>query len=87
MSNLAVTELSASGQVMIPEEVRKKLNLAAGAQFVVLDDGDAVILKTVSAPSLNKFEHLRNKARKSAQKSGLKQSDVAEAVKEARKEV
>jgi AbrB family looped-hinge helix DNA binding protein len=34
MTQLATTEMSSKGQVAIPEEVRKRLGLQAGAQFI-----------------------------------------------------
>jgi len=44
MANVATTKLSSKGQVVIPENIRKKLKLEVGAQFVVLGDKDVVIL-------------------------------------------
>ncbi len=44
MANVATTKLSSKGQVVIPENIRKKLHLKAGAQFVVIGDNDVVIL-------------------------------------------
>jgi AbrB family looped-hinge helix DNA binding protein len=38
MSEAATTKLSSKGQVVIPEEIRKKLGLEPGAQFVVLGE-------------------------------------------------
>ena len=40
MSSAATTTLSSKGQVVIPEEIRIRLGLKAGAQFVVLGDRD-----------------------------------------------
>ena len=58
MGTVATTRLSSKGQVVIPEEVRKALGLEVGAQFVVMGDGDTVVLKgeaLVLAPS-RKFD-------------------------------
>ena len=38
MATLATTKMSSKGQVVIPEDVRKRLNLKAGTQFVVVGD-------------------------------------------------
>ena len=40
MANLATTKMSSKGQIVIPEEIRKRLNLKTGAQFVVVGDND-----------------------------------------------
>lgn len=52
MSKVATTKMSSKGQVVIPEEVRRALDLSAGSQFVVIGEGDVVILKKISPPSM-----------------------------------
>ena len=78
MAKLATTKMSSKGQVVIPEEIRDRLGLKAGIQFVVIGDRDVVILKALSAPSLSDFDGLVREARKQARKAGMKRSDVAE---------
>ena len=84
MEALATTRLSSKGQVVIPEEVRTRLGLKAGVQFVVVGDGDVVILKVVTPPSRSEFGNLLSKARRQARKAGMKRADVDAAVKKAR---
>ena len=43
METLATTRMSSKGQVVIPEAVRTRLGLEAGAQFVVVGEDDLVI--------------------------------------------
>jgi AbrB family looped-hinge helix DNA binding protein len=76
--------MSSKGQVVIPEAIRKQLNLKEGAQFVVVGEGDVVILKAITAPSLESFEALIQKARQQAEAAGLKRADIANAVARAR---
>lgn len=76
MAKLATTKMSSKGQVVIPEEIRDRLGLKAGIQFVVIGERDVVILKALSAPSIADFDDLIKKARKQARKSGLKRSDI-----------
>jgi AbrB family looped-hinge helix DNA binding protein len=85
MSQVATTKLSSKGQVVIPEEIRKRLGLEPGAQFVVVGDGDVVILKTIQAPQMTQFDDLVRQARKAARAAGLKRADIAKAVSEVRK--
>ena len=84
MSVFSTTRLSSKGQVVIPEEVRKKLGLNPGAQFVVVGEGDVVVLKLVSAPDLNELGDLLAEARSQARRAGLKRSDISTAIKEVR---
>ncbi|MCP4288055.1 MAG: AbrB/MazE/SpoVT family DNA-binding domain-containing protein [Gammaproteobacteria bacterium] len=76
--------MSSKGQVVIPEDIRKRLGLKAGSQFIVVAGEDAVILKTISPPSMDEFDELVQKARRQARKAGIKQSDIKEAVAEVR---
>ena len=84
MGNIATTKLSSKGQVVIPESIRKELKLEAGAQFVVLGDKDVVILKKISPPSLDEFDALIRKARKTAKQVGLKKSDIEMTIRKVR---
>ncbi len=84
MKLVATTKLSSKGQVVIPEEVRKKLHLKEGDQFVVIGKGDAVILKTISPPSLDEFSDLLKEAQVQAKKAGMKKKDIQESIKRVR---
>ncbi len=85
MSKLATTKMSSKGQVVIPEDVRSRLGLEAGAQFVVVGDKDVVILKRIVPPSMREFDELVSQARKEARKTGMKRSDVEAAARKVRK--
>ena len=80
MENLATTRMSSKGQVVIPEGIRDRLGLKAGTQFVVVGNRDSVILKAISAPSVEEFNDLIGQARRQARRAGLKKSDVGAAV-------
>jgi AbrB family looped-hinge helix DNA binding protein len=84
MSDAATTRLSSKGQVVIPEEIRTRLGLEPGAQFVVVGDRDVVILKVIQAPDLAEFEELVGRAQKAAKRAGLKKKDVDEAIRQVR---
>ena len=80
MENMATTRMSSKGQVVIPEEIRDRLGLSAGTQFVVVGNRDVVILKAISPPSVEAFDDLIAKARQQARRAGLKKSNVEAAV-------
>src|SRR4030043_1240749 len=56
MPTLTTTRMSSKGQVVIPKEIRDRLGLRSGTQFVVVGDRDVVILKAISAPSMKEFD-------------------------------
>jgi AbrB family looped-hinge helix DNA binding protein len=85
MSSVATTKMSSKGQVVIPEEIRDKLGLKAGMQFVVIGQGDSVILKCIVPPSMEQFDDLLKQARKKAKKAGLTKTDIENAIKHVRK--
>jgi AbrB family looped-hinge helix DNA binding protein len=43
MANLATTRVSSKGQVVIPEDIRKRLKLKSGSRFVVVGKDDVII--------------------------------------------
>ena len=84
MAEVRTTKMSSRGQVVIPEEIRERLGLKAGSQFVVVGDKDTVILKSISPPSMKEFDELIAEARKQARRVGLKRADINAAVAEVR---
>jgi AbrB family looped-hinge helix DNA binding protein len=76
--------MSSKGQVVIPESIRNRLGLESGAQFLVIGDGDVVILKTIASPSMSEFDDLIRRARRQAKATGMKRSDIAKAVAKVR---
>ena len=85
MPDVSTTKMSSKGQVVIPENIRKKLNLKVGSQFVVVGEKDVVILKTISRPSLDEFGDLIAEARKKGKQAGIKKSDIRNAILKARR--
>jgi AbrB family looped-hinge helix DNA binding protein len=84
MSEIATTKMSSKGQVVIPEEIRKRLDLKPGSQFVVVGEKDTVILKTISPPTMAEFDKLIFQAHNQAKQFGIKQSDIRAAVAKVR---
>lgn len=85
MQTVSTTKMSSKGQVVIPERIRKALSLEAGAQFVVLAEGDVVVLKVISPPSLREFDSVIERAREQARTAGMEPEDIAEAIEESRR--
>ena len=84
MGTLSTTRLSTKGQVVIPEEIRLQLGLKPGAKFIVVAEGDVVVLKTIDMPELADFSALIARARSEAEELGMKEADVQDAIAAAR---
>ena len=80
----STTKLSTRGQVVIPEEIRNRLGLEPGAQFVVIGEGDVVVLKTLSPPDLGELKPLLDEVQKAAEAAGVTPEDVEKAISEVR---
>lgn len=85
MSQVATTKMSSRGQVVIPESIRELLSIHTGTQFIVIGQGDTIVLKSISPPPVSKFKGLLAKAEKAAKESGLKKTDVDTAIAQSRK--
>lgn len=79
-----MTKLSSKGQIIVPIELRKGLEM--GTQFAVKRDNDVIILKKLD-PDWEKIEKDFEEARKRVAKSGLKEEDVLGIVKRIREQI
>ena len=80
----STTKLSSRGQVVIPEEIRNRLGLEPGDQFVVVGEGNVVILKTVEPPNPKRLKALMDKVQAAAKAAGVTPEDVERAIREVR---
>ena len=84
MEKLEITSLSSRGQVVIPQEVRKRLQLHTGEKFVVIGEEDTIVLKKVAVPSFRGFDKLLQRTRAFAKQKGIRPPTVAEAIRSIR---
>ena len=80
----STTKLSTRGQVVIPEEIRNRLGLEPGEQFVVIGEGDVVVLKTLKPPRLEELKPLLDKVQEAAEAAGVTPEDVERVIAEVR---
>jgi AbrB family looped-hinge helix DNA binding protein len=85
MTNVSTTRLSSKGQVVIPEEIRRRLGLQTGVEFVVVGEGDVVVLKAVQPPSMRQFDDMVRAARTAARAAGMTRKDVPKALRKVRR--
>lgn len=81
----ATTKLSSKGQVVIPEEIRARLKLKAGVNFMVLGRVDTIFLKVLEKPPIDRFVRMMDEAAEKARKGGLKKTAVKGAIRQARR--
>lgn len=71
---------SEDGNVSIPKAIREKLHIAPGTKFVVVVEGDTLILKKIQTPSEKEFERLVDKGTKIAERNKIKEEDIKDIV-------
>lgn len=81
---LATTKMSSRGQVVIPLAIRDKMGLKNGAEFVVISEGDSLMLKLITPPSLEEFRSLQKRISAEAKKTGMKPGDIKDAIRRVR---
>lgn len=81
----ATTRMSSRGQVVIPEEIRNQMGLVPGTRFVVMGEGDVVILKTLKMPSMEEFDDMIREIQRQAKEAGITPEDVERIIREVRK--
>ncbi len=84
MDPFTTTKMSSKGQVVIPEEIRRRLGLEPGTRFIVIGDKEVVILKKLTPPSMEEFDELITEARRQAKLAGMKEADIERAVSKVR---
>lgn len=82
---LATTKLSSKGQIVVPEEFRKKMGLETGTEFIVISEGDALIFKTIAPPPKKDITQLLAKVKKQVKESGLTKEALELFIKDERK--
>ena len=85
MENIEITSVSSRGQVVIPQSLRDKLKIHEGEKFVIVGEDNTIVLKKLEMPSFSGIDKLLKKTREFAKQKGLKETDVEESIREARK--
>ena len=60
------------------------MRLEAGTEFVVVGEDGTVVLKVIEPPSMRDFDEIVAKARNDARLAGLRESDIADAIRAVR---
>ena len=49
---METTSMSVKGQVVIPNKIRKALNLKPNSKLIILQDGSNILLKPIEEPKI-----------------------------------
>lgn len=85
MESMEITTMSSRGQIVIPQGVRDALALAEGVKFLVLGEGDTIILKRLEVPSVQELRTLLARSRQAARQSKFRKSDLKKIIAQERK--
>lgn len=87
MSEVDVVTVSSRGQVSIPADVRREMDLEEGAKLLVVSEGDNILLKKVDESFVQKsMEDILRPMWEAAEKAGLSEEDAGRLVDEHRSE-
>ncbi len=81
-----VLTLSTKGQLVLPNALRKNLSLSSGDKLVAYWANGAIVLKKLELPSEGDFEKEIDETVRFAKEAGIKEQDIADAIKEYRAE-
>ena len=85
MENIEITSVSSRGQIVIPQNLRNRLKIKEGQKFVVVGENNTIVLKRLEASSFEGFDKLLSKTRDFVKKSGLKEEEVEQSIRNTRK--
>jgi AbrB family looped-hinge helix DNA binding protein len=83
---LEMTRLSERGQVVIPTELRKSMNLKEGERFIVMGVGDTIVLRKLELSHERlRLKRLIGEFRAKARKLGFTEKEVEKLIQKTRK--
>ena len=82
---LEITSLFTRGQVVIPNDIREKMNLEPGTKMINIQEGDNILLKPIKVPKMSQFDKIIAIGDKARKELNLKESDIDKAIKNIRK--
>ncbi|HOU96618.1 MAG TPA: type II toxin-antitoxin system PrlF family antitoxin [Bacteroidales bacterium] len=82
---MELARISSKGQITIPKEVRKKLNLKEGDKVLFIEEDGKVVIANASYMA---FKEIQQAMKGEAERQGLtSEEDVNKLIKEVRKEM
>ncbi len=83
---LELTRLSERGQIVIPTELRKSMNLKEGERFIIMGVGDTIVLRKLELSQERlRLKNLIRDSREKARNRGFSEEEVAKLIRDTRK--
>jgi len=79
-----ITKISSRGQIVIPQEIREKLQLEEGNLILISDQDNAICLKKIELPELKSWEEVTKPFREAAKKTNFSKEDLDRVIVESR---
>ena len=83
--NTEVLSVSSKGQVVLPINIRKKLDINSNTKLAANMANNIIMLKVINIPDEKDFVKMLNKAQRWATSVGYKKEDVNEIIKAKRR--
>jgi len=85
MVQTTITKVSTKGQVIIPKQLRKELNIKEADELFVYGEKDTIIMKKIAKPAIEKrFKEITSKLQKAAKETGFTRKDLSKIIQEVR---
>lgn len=79
-----ITKISSKGQVVIPSEIREKMNLEEGNLLIISDSDDSICMKKIELPNIKSWKEATKLFREAAKKSNFSNDDLKKLIEESR---
>ena len=81
---VTLTKLSSKGQVVIPLDIREKMNLEEGNLLIISDNNDSICMKKIELPKIKSWKESTKPFREAAKKSNFSNEDLKKLIQESR---
>ncbi len=79
-----ITKISSRGQVVIPSEIREKMNLEEGNLLIISDSDDSICMKKIELPKIKSWKEATKPFRDAAKRSNFSNDDLKKLIEELR---
>ena len=79
-----ITKVSSKGQIVIPSEIREKMNLEEGNLLIMSDSGNSIWIKKLELPKIKSWKEAAKPFRDAAKKSDFSKEDLKKLIVESR---
>lgn len=81
---VTITKISSKGQVVIPLEIREKMNLVEGNLLLISQNDDSICMKKIELPKIKSWKEATKPFRDAAKKSDFSTDDLKKLIEESR---